>query len=482
MYSFSQKLSRRYVKITFLTHYGSQYYCPVSVVRIHGTSHVTNLKEKLISNSKEVEQRVSEIKKQQKTKEGIIKDHAMKEATASPIPPVVINNDDPAAPRKDTAVPKEADLIMSNSAHDIIFNSESRTELSPSAAASSMPSATVAPSDIPSITALDDGQHPNGHEHSNEPSSSPRTENGAMSSSGHLPQTDNTPTQSPPKDQGATPAPEKAGSDRQTTRTTTSQLDISMTIMNDRFILPVEPATENINGTTTAHYQQIEPRLHLEEQPVQPLSSEIGDKLAKGDAATQLEAPVEVATDPAGEVAWDVIEKGNNTGVSVLTPIPQEPALNSTVDSGLSPPPEEVLTVTPTEAPLQPVISEGSATPGDSTHVGSGVTGKEPTYSEPSEITDAPASPSRTTSELGETHNAVVESPTPILDKQLPYGSPEEVAIAIADNDDASVVAAASLKAGASRLVLEELPQLKDEDFTTQESIFSTLANRSTLV
>lgn len=37
-----------------------------------------------------------------------------------------------------------------------------------------------------------------------------------------------------------------------------------------------------------------------------------------------------------------------------------------------------------------------------------------------------------------------------------------------------------TLKAGAARLVLEELPQLVEEELNSQESIFTTLANRST--
>jgi len=62
--------------VVFPTHYGSQYYCPVSVVRIHGTSHVANLKEKLLSNSKEVGQRINEIKKQTK-KESSVPSHSV---------------------------------------------------------------------------------------------------------------------------------------------------------------------------------------------------------------------------------------------------------------------------------------------------------------------------------------------------------------------------------------------------------------------
>jgi hypothetical protein len=66
----------RYVKIAFLTHYGSQYYCPVSVVRVHGTSHVANLKEKMISNSKEIGQRINEIKQSKHKKDALHPVHA----------------------------------------------------------------------------------------------------------------------------------------------------------------------------------------------------------------------------------------------------------------------------------------------------------------------------------------------------------------------------------------------------------------------
>lgn len=35
----------RYLKVAVTTHYGNQYYCPITVVRVHGTNHVTDLKE-----------------------------------------------------------------------------------------------------------------------------------------------------------------------------------------------------------------------------------------------------------------------------------------------------------------------------------------------------------------------------------------------------------------------------------------------------
>ncbi|ELR24146.1 Sad1 / UNClike C-terminal domain containing protein, partial [Acanthamoeba castellanii str. Neff] len=99
----------KYVKVVFLTHYGSQYYCPVSVVRIHGTSHVANLKEKMISNSKEIGQRINEIKSKHKPKD------PNKDASvpASPTTHPVVINDDATVPKKDTTLPKEvADLAQ----------------------------------------------------------------------------------------------------------------------------------------------------------------------------------------------------------------------------------------------------------------------------------------------------------------------------------------------------------------------------------
>eukprot|EP01088_Endostelium_zonatum_P005872 TRINITY_DN1785_c0_g1_i1.p1 TRINITY_DN1785_c0_g1~~TRINITY_DN1785_c0_g1_i1.p1 ORF type:complete len:853 (-),score=311.25 TRINITY_DN1785_c0_g1_i1:208-2766(-) len=44
----------KYLKLNFTEHYGSKYYCPLSVLRVYGKSHVVDLKEKMEKNSKEV--------------------------------------------------------------------------------------------------------------------------------------------------------------------------------------------------------------------------------------------------------------------------------------------------------------------------------------------------------------------------------------------------------------------------------------------
>jgi hypothetical protein len=51
--------------------------------------------------------------------------------------------------------------------------------------------------------------------------------------------------------------------------------------------------------------------------------------------------------------------------------------------------------------------------------------------------------------------------------------SPEQAAALVVEPSPA-------MRVSMTRLMLEELPQLVDEDFNTQESIFTTLANRST--
>ncbi|KAL6079015.1 SUN domain-containing protein [Balamuthia mandrillaris] len=44
-FSWEEPVWFRYVKVEFKSHHGDQYYCPLSVIRVHGTSHVHVLKE-----------------------------------------------------------------------------------------------------------------------------------------------------------------------------------------------------------------------------------------------------------------------------------------------------------------------------------------------------------------------------------------------------------------------------------------------------
>lgn len=41
-------LSFRYVKIDFLTHYGEEFYCPISIVRVHGYTVEQALQERIL--------------------------------------------------------------------------------------------------------------------------------------------------------------------------------------------------------------------------------------------------------------------------------------------------------------------------------------------------------------------------------------------------------------------------------------------------
>jgi hypothetical protein len=45
-YIIAKLILKRYIKIEFHSHYGSEFYCPISVLRVHGSTLVEELKER----------------------------------------------------------------------------------------------------------------------------------------------------------------------------------------------------------------------------------------------------------------------------------------------------------------------------------------------------------------------------------------------------------------------------------------------------
>lgn len=117
----------RYLRIEFLTHYGNEYYCPVSLLRVHGTTMM------------------EEFRHQEELARGEISDDleesVMPDASASPAP---------EPPQEPLQSSKEADKSVAVESATLVENSSEASVVQPS----SGPAVTSTETEIPATTSL----------------------------------------------------------------------------------------------------------------------------------------------------------------------------------------------------------------------------------------------------------------------------------------------------------------------------------------
>jgi hypothetical protein len=70
-----QKFWARYLRIDFLSHYGNEYYCPVSLLRVHGKTMLEDFKAASEGQEDEVDEEIDEEQRTEKVLAEALKDH-----------------------------------------------------------------------------------------------------------------------------------------------------------------------------------------------------------------------------------------------------------------------------------------------------------------------------------------------------------------------------------------------------------------------
>ncbi|KAE9374889.1 hypothetical protein N431DRAFT_279480, partial [Stipitochalara longipes BDJ] len=178
----------RYIRIEFLSHYGNEYYCPLSLVRVHGTRMLESWKEteaggdddpEEIGGGEEqyVPEAVAEVVQEKERLEAELRAQSL---TPEPEPIVVdANRPDESASTEEMTCPWEKpgyyifELPEPALADDICLLSEAPTQ-NP-IEAQPTPSETIKPTPEPAAVSISSTVLTNAHANSTEPTATPQT-------------------------------------------------------------------------------------------------------------------------------------------------------------------------------------------------------------------------------------------------------------------------------------------------------------------
>ncbi|KAL6070087.1 hypothetical protein QOT17_007147 [Balamuthia mandrillaris] len=105
----------KYLKFQFLSHYGNQYYCPVTSIRVHGINHVSDLKQKIKQNSQEVNEWTERLKNSEVTDSpSIDKELILSEKEELQTPPNAIYHETHSSASQEEAAKKKSSLEREN--------------------------------------------------------------------------------------------------------------------------------------------------------------------------------------------------------------------------------------------------------------------------------------------------------------------------------------------------------------------------------